>query len=308
MRKGVLADLALIFIAIMWGITFLPMAKALQSNGVFTILFYRFAFASILLLPFWFMWGRTGFSWASLGRGAVLGLFLFLGFATQTFALKYSLSSAVAFITGLNVIFVPFIVLVLFKQALSVYAKIGAALAAVGLYFLSAAEFGLGLGEVLSTLCAIFYSFHIIYIGRFAPKSELYTLVLTQFIAVALLSFVGAFWLENKAIAVWNEIFIFTLIITTFFATFVAFLVQNWAQKYTSAVKTALIFTLEPVSAGLIGYFFGERLSPLQLMGAFMILAGIILSELGSFLPQLFKASPKEKASASHSDDASTRA
>ena len=78
--------------------------------------------------------------------------------------------------------------------------------------------------------------------------------------------------------------FLFALIITSVFATVLAYFIQTFAQLYTSAAKTVLIFALEPVSAGIIGYIFGENLSNLQIFGAGLILFGIILSELGKIL------------------------
>lgn len=275
------ADAALFFVAVMWGVTFLPMAEALKTNGVFTILFYRFTIATILMLLVLFKLGYK-FDKPSFYRGVVLGVLLFFGFWTQTEALKYTLSSTVAFITGLNVVFTPFIVLVLFRERLGKYAIIGAILAAFGLYYLSAAELGVGIGEILSTACAIFYSFEIIFAGRFVRKYNLYVLVTTELFVVALLSFFGAFFTENRAIAVWDSVFIYTLLITSFLATFIAFLVQNWAQKFTSSAKTSLILTFEPVSAGFIGYFWGkEVLTNAQLVGAGLIILGILTSELG---------------------------
>ena len=74
------------------------------------------------------------------------------------------------------------------------------------------------------------------------------------------------------------------VIITAVFATVFAFFVQNAMQRYTTPMKTSLIFTLEPVSAGVLGYFVGgERFSALQIGGALVILAGILLSEVGSY-------------------------
>jgi drug/metabolite transporter (DMT)-like permease len=60
-----------------------------------------------------------------------------------------------------------------------------------------------------------------------------------------------------------------------------AFYVQVWAQKHTSPSHTAILFSLEPVFAGLTSFlFFGERLSTRALIGAALILAGIILAEM----------------------------
>ena len=53
------------------------------------------------------------------------------------------------------------------------------------------------------------------------------------------------------------------------------------AQKFTSATHTALIFTAEPVFAGLFGYlFFHEILGVKGIIGAFLILFGMLMAEL----------------------------
>ena len=67
--------------------------------------------------------------------------------------------------------------------------------------------------------------------------------------------------------------------------TVFGFFAQALMQKYTTPVKTALFFTLEPVTAGIMGVFVGgERLSVMQILGAALILAGVLISEIGSYL------------------------
>jgi drug/metabolite transporter (DMT)-like permease len=64
-------------------------------------------------------------------------------------------------------------------------------------------------------------------------------------------------------------------------ATAAAFTIQSWAQQYLPASHTALIITLEPVFAWLTALlFFGERMGRRALLGAGLILAGIVLAEL----------------------------
>jgi drug/metabolite transporter (DMT)-like permease len=64
-------------------------------------------------------------------------------------------------------------------------------------------------------------------------------------------------------------------------ATAAAFTIQSWAQQHLPASHTALIFTLEPVFAWLTSLlFFGERLGLRAMLGAGLILAGILLAEL----------------------------
>ena len=70
------------------------------------------------------------------------------------------------------------------------------------------------------------------------------------------------------------------LLVTGIFASALGFLVQTWAQQVTSATRTALVFTLEPVWAALFGYTLaGDRLGALGWAGCVVIMAGIVLAE-----------------------------
>jgi drug/metabolite transporter (DMT)-like permease len=56
---------------------------------------------------------------------------------------------------------------------------------------------------------------------------------------------------------------------------------QLWGQANVPPSRAALILTLEPVFAALFGYVAGERLGAIALVGAGLIMAGVLLSELG---------------------------
>ena len=65
-----------------------------------------------------------------------------------------------------------------------------------------------------------------------------------------------------------------------------AFLIQTRAQRGVSPTRTAVIFTMEPVFAGLFGFLLaGERLSGRGWLGAGLVLAGMLIAELGGRLP-----------------------
>jgi drug/metabolite transporter (DMT)-like permease len=69
------------------------------------------------------------------------------------------------------------------------------------------------------------------------------------------------------------------LLVTGVFASALAFLVQTWAQRVTTATQTALAFTMEPVFAALFGYWLaGDRLGAAAWVGALGIMAGIVLA------------------------------
>jgi drug/metabolite transporter (DMT)-like permease len=71
------------------------------------------------------------------------------------------------------------------------------------------------------------------------------------------------------------------LLVSSLFSTALAFSVQVWAQQVTTATRAALIFALEPVVAWVFSFMLlGERLPPKSVLGAVMILGGILLAEL----------------------------
>lgn len=55
---------------------------------------------------------------------------------------------------------------------------------------------------------------------------------------------------------------------------------MNWAQRSVSPTRATVIYTGEPVWAGIFGRLAGERLPLLALVGAAFIIAGVLVSEL----------------------------
>jgi len=74
---------------------------------------------------------------------------------------------------------------------------------------------------------------------------------------------------------------VWALLITAIFATAVAFPVQAWAQQFLPPTHAALVFALEPVFAWVTSYVvLGERLGVRASIGAVLIMAGVLVSEL----------------------------
>ncbi|WP_169764284.1 DMT family transporter [Campylobacter mucosalis] len=288
-NKEILADIALIFTAIVWGATFLPMGNATLTNGVFTILFYRFLASFIIMSIIAFKFDKF-FDKNSLKSGLLLGSVLFIGFASQTFALKFSPTSSVAFISGLNVAIVPFVAYLFLRSKISKYAYIGILFGCVGLYFLSSFKFSMqflqsftGMGNTLSLVCAFAWAFHIVLTSIFAKKCEIFTLIATQFGVVCVFSAIFAFGFEGGVSVNLDDKFYLAMVVSVLFASIFGFIMQAKMLTLTTPIKAALIFTLEPVSAGILGYFVAkETLSTLQILGAFIILIGVLISEIGT--------------------------
>src|SRR5204862_472547 len=70
------------------------------------------------------------------------------------------------------------------------------------------------------------------------------------------------------------------LAVTGVFASALGYLFQSWAQRRLDATRTALLFSLEPVFAGIFGFALaGDRLGWLGWGGCVVIMAGIVVAE-----------------------------
>ena len=145
---------------------------------------------------------------------------------------------------------------------------------------------GVNRGDMLTLAGAFSFAVHIVLVGHYTKKFSFLHLVPVQVLVVGLLASVTLPLAPNRTFHLtWR--FVVAILVTAVLATGVAFSVQNWAQQYTPAAHTALIFALEPVFAALssrlvIGEHFGGR----ALLGSGLILAGMVVSEIwGGSLP-----------------------
>ena len=190
------ADVGMIFVAIVFGLGYLPTSLALSTNGVFGVLFWRFLLAAIIAGAIFYK-KLKDVSAPDIKSGVILGLFLFAGFVSQTFAFKYADTSSVAFIIGLNVALVPFIAAGLFRHKIYSYAYVGVAFAVAGLYMIGDTKVGFGLGEILALVCACAYSFHIVLTNRLVQKCNLVNMVYFEILTLIALCFAAILVFED---------------------------------------------------------------------------------------------------------------
>ncbi|WP_124727118.1 DMT family transporter [Staphylospora marina] len=291
MTKRRLADLALTLIAFVWGVTFIMVQDAIQSLPPFLFLTIRFGSSALLIFLYMRLVRVNGDSRENFGRelryGVILGILLFGGYAFQTFSLLYTTSGKSGFLTGVSVALVPIFAYFVTKSRISLQAATGALCALIGLYLLAFADFGsVNIGDVLAFLCSVFFAFQIIYTGQFSGRCSLLHLVGFQLLTVAVLSGVCSLLTEPWKQALRPEILLdpsvwSALLVTSVFATVLAFIAQTHVQKYTSPARVALIFSLEPVFAALADYvWLGVTLTGRALAGCLLIFGGMLLSEL----------------------------
>lgn len=280
--KKIRAGILLLVTTFFWGVTFTIVKDAISQVDVFVFLSQRFLMASALMLPFALL--RLGkLNGRILLHGCILGTLLFASYAFQTVALKYTSASNTGFLTGLNVVLVPLFGALLFRLPVGRNIRLGVALAVPGLFLLcSNGTLSLNYGDLLATICGGCVALHLLFTGRFArhAASDVYLLTTLQLTTVGVLSLATA-TLNGHRVFVWHPQLLWTLVICVLIATVFAFLVQTSMQRFLSPSHTALIFCTEPVFAAAYAYAAaGERLGFYGVVGAVLIFAGMVISEV----------------------------
>lgn len=219
--------------------------------------------------------------WIALWPGIAIGLALTTGYALQTFGLRFTTPAKAGFITGLSVALVPIGQAIFLHRTPGLNSIVGVGLATVGLALLSLdASLAINLGDVLVLGCAVAFAAHILLVGRFAPGWQPMRLAFVQIATVAVVTATLALIFERPIgwppPNVW-----FAAAFTGLFATALAFFIQSRAQQATTPTHTALIFSAEPVFAGIFSFLLiGEVFLPRQVAGAALIISGMLVAEL----------------------------
>ena len=281
MSRARAAQLALIAVCAVWGVTFVMVQDAVAELPVLSFLAWRFlAAAAVVALLFRRRLARLGR--AGLRAGLLMGAFLTAGYVLQTFALQHTTASNVGFLTGLFTPLTPLLAALLLATPLSRVALAAAAAATVGVGLLS----GVGggelrlLGDGLAFGCAIAFSLHILATDRGVAGHDVGALLAVQLAVCGVVSLVAAGATGDleapRGDTVWSA-----LIVTALLASALAFFVQSAAQRHTSPARTALILATEPAFAGLFGWLLaGDRLTAAGWAGAGLILAAIVAVDL----------------------------
>jgi drug/metabolite transporter (DMT)-like permease len=131
---------------------------------------------------------------------------------------------------------------------------------------------------------AVFWAFHVIILAKFAPRSDVLRLAMIQFLSCGLLcTGVGLVveWGTWQALAtVWPQIAYAGIA-----SVGIGFTLQVLGLRKAPPADAAIILSMEGAFAGLFGWLMlGEALSPLQLAGCGLILAGMLLAQARTVL------------------------
>jgi drug/metabolite transporter (DMT)-like permease len=301
-RLTVKSDALLLLTAIIWGFAFVAQRVGMEHVGPFTFNGVRFALGGLSLLPLMLRNqsrrpaaagnGNPGFGTLLLG-GAATGLALYAGASLQQVGLVYTTAGNAGFITGLYVVIVPILGL-LWRQKTDAGTWIGAVLAAVGLYLLSVNEaFSISFGDLLVLVGAFVWAGHVLLIGWLSPKIDPLRLAFAQFCICSVLSMVTAGCVETITVSGLFQAAV-PILYGGLFSVGIAYTLQVVAQQYAHPAHAAILLSLEAVFAAIGGWMLlGETFTPRGILGCTLMLSGMLLSQLWSFIrAQLAAGSP----------------
>jgi drug/metabolite transporter (DMT)-like permease len=279
--------LLLVLIAFIWGSTFVLVKEALNDASPLVLNSARMIVAAVLLATF-YRKKIAVLTKPALTAGVLAGIFLFAGYAFQTSGLKLTTPSKSAFLTGTSSVLAPVALVAIWRVRIHVWRVVGIMLALAGLFLMTVpggnaglADFAnVNLGDILTIGCAICFTFHVIFVGRASQRFPFEQVAFLQVATAAILMTISTPALEHPYFRATPTV-IAAILITGVLCTAVAFSVQSWAQQFTPATHTALIFTTEPVFAWLTSFIYlHERLGLRAGAGALLILGGVLVSEL----------------------------
>jgi drug/metabolite transporter (DMT)-like permease len=276
------AELALLFNVIVWGATFVLVKEALDHVSPILFLAIRFSIATVALVILFWRPLRRVFKWRAAAAGALAGVCLYAGYLLQTLGLQSTSAPKSAFLTGLTSVLVPFLGALVYKTRPQISEMIGVLVATAGLWLMTlpGAIGPIARGDLLTLLCAVGFAAHIVSLGHYSEGMRFEVLSVAQIGAAAVLA-LGSFWWAETPRIVWRPLVVWSMLVSGFLSTAMAFTIQAWAMQYTSATRTALIFLLEPIVAWITAYcLFHEGLAPRAGAGAALILLGVVLVEL----------------------------
>lgn len=278
------ADLTLLLVSIIWGSAFVAQRVAGQMGSVYLFNGVRYLLAALVVLPVAIRAGQTSNPIHVISRDQykwmfIAGFFLFAGSALQQAGMLYTTAGNAGFITSLYVVLVPIALFLFWREKPHRLAIVAVALAGVGAFLLSTGgRFQAQKGDALEWIGALFWTFHVITLGKYASKFESMSFSVGQLVVCGALNLgIGIF---VEPLMSFSLPLAFAIAYTAFFSLGLCYTLQIWAQKHTPPADAALILSLESVFSVLSGWFLlDERLVAIQIFGCALIFIAVLLSQ-----------------------------
>jgi len=279
-KERVLADLALLLTALIWGGGFVAQRQAAPFLGFFTFNGIRFLLAGLVMLPFVLKNVRRierRFLWI-----IPAGVILFAASALQQAGLETTSAANGGFLTSVYVVLVPLFIALVWKRPNPVINWIAAVAAVAGSYLLSTGGQHLtpSSGDLLVLAGSILWALHVIVVGFAVNKLDPFVFSVGQFLLAGLLH-IAAGWVTGTLAFAGLSFSWVAVLYAGLFSIGIGFTLQAVGQKKAPASDAALILSLESVFAAVGGYLIlAENLAPIQVLGAAVIFISISTGQI----------------------------
>lgn len=292
---------ALLAVTVVWGTTFPAMKQLTTDLSALQIIWIRFGLAAVVLLPLWWGMRRAEWRW-----GLGLGVLSFFAFWLQIEGLHHTTSNRNAFVTGLNVLIVPLIAWLALRRQMGWQVWAACAMAVGGMCLMFFEDAPWNWGDTLTLCSAVVYAIYILAMEAAGTRNQAAPLRATRMAAALagsmfacttlalLIQPNGMAQLHAQAMALsadaWGALIYLGLIASAMVVIF-----QAWGQQRVDAMRSAIVFGLEPVFASLTAWWLiDERMGSFAMGGAALIVAALIFSQWqpAQALPRMKKPAP----------------
>lgn len=276
----------LILTTLFWGGSFLFTKLALATMSPVHFVAIRFTLATVIMLLV-SVRRLQGFTRTVLYRGGTVGLALGVTNLTFVFGIKGTSISRAGILNNLFILFIPLLAKLVWRDRIGAVNLVGVALAAVGIGLLAGGGTGFNSGDLLSTVCAFCIAIHILTVSKvLQAEDDVYLVSLVQFAVVAIMASTLCLIVPTPAYEL-TRVVIGSIVYCAVFPTVLCFTLQNAFQRYTTATRAGLIYTLDPVWSLLAGYLvLGERLHGREWIGCGMIFLAVLVPLLFRLLQE----------------------
>ncbi|MBR6528771.1 MAG: DMT family transporter [Firmicutes bacterium] len=278
-NKEIIANLILLIVAIIWGGGFIAGKMALTTLTPVAILMYRFGLGALLCgIAFWNRIKRTPLS--VIKKGVIIGVIQMVGLTVQLSGLQYTSTANQSFLCTAYVAFVPFISWVILRKRPEAKAFVAGMLALVGIGLICLdGGLSIGMGDSLSIMFSVIFGVQIVVVGMLVDGDiDVFQLSFFQLSTSAVCAFLICF-AQGQLINPFGVESMIGVLYLGILNTFVAFLAQNYAQKYTKDTVAALIMSLESVFGFLLSVlYYNEAITLKFLLGSVLCFVAILIN------------------------------
>lgn len=280
-NKSILANCALLFTAMLWGGGFVAGKMSLTGAAPMAVLAWRFTTAAILCLII-FRRRILAAGKDTAVKACGIGLLQIASLSLQLTGLQYTTSAKQSFLCTAYVALVPFLSWAILGKRPKTTAFAAGILALAGIGFISLnGAGGINIGDVLSLCFSVGFGIQIVLVGKFvSADTDGIALTFYQLLAGGLAA-AAVCMVTGTPLAVRGTEAMAGIAYLIIGNTFLAFTLQNVAQKYTKDSLAALLLSFESVFGFIFSVlYYHEVLSVRLIAGCAMCFAAVLLSVL----------------------------